>query len=113
MLLECTRAEHLGLVETQLRVSHRDLPMLWLTGQVHYGSRGFAFIVVHGVEEDTLRRRAIRAEACELLERLGHQIELQPSRDVFNIDPVRPLSKHEAMKLLSELQRLLGQNQVR
>lgn len=107
MLLECIRAEHLGLVETRLRASHRDLPMLWLTGQVHYGSLGFAFVIVHGVEEDTLRRRAIRAEACEILERLGHPIELQPGRDVFWMDPVRPTSQHEAVEMLAKLQEYL------
>ena len=78
--------------------------MLRLTGQVHYGYRGFAFIVIDGVEENTSRRRAIRAEACKLLEKLGHPVELQPGRDVFWVDPVRPTSQHEAVEMLAQLQ---------
>jgi len=108
MIVQDTRAEHLGLVETQLRVSNGNLPMLCMTGQAHYSTPGFAFIVIHGVDEDTPRRRSIRAEACRLLEKLGHPVAVQPGRDVFHIEPVRPTSHHETMEMLAELNWLLG-----
>jgi len=107
MIVKDTRAEHLGLVETQLRALNGNLPMLWVTGQAHYATPGFAFIVIHGVDEDTPRRRSIRAEACRLLEKLGHPVAVQPGRDVFHIEPVRPTSRHEAVDMLTELSSLL------
>jgi len=97
------RSEHLGWVETHLRTENPDLPKLWLTGQSHYSPGGFAFIVVDGVEDDKTRRRSIRADAVKLLQNLGHSVELQPSRDVYNIDPIRPRSQHEAIAMVSEL----------
>jgi len=102
------RALHLGWVETFLRCHNKDLPQLWLTGQSHYAPGGFAFVVVDGVEDDTPRRRAIRSEAAEMLVRLGHPVELQSRRDVYNIDPERPLSRHEEMQMLSALHSALS-----
>lgn len=99
------RARHLGWVEAYLRIENPDLPDLWLTGQFHYRSPGFAFIVIHGVDTDTPRRRALRSLACNLLGKLGHKVELQARRDVFILDPERPRSSHELMDALSELRK--------
>jgi hypothetical protein len=101
------RGRHLGWVEAYLRIENPDLPDLWLTGQFHYRSPGFAFIVVHGVDTDILRRRALRELACELLARLGHDVELEARRDVFIIDPERPTSRHEMLHAVSEVRRLV------
>lgn len=96
------RARDLGQVETLLRRRHSDLPHLRLVGQSHYASGGFAFIVVLGVDDDTSRRRAIRAEATELLHALGHAVHLDAGRDVYEVAPERPRSQHEELKFLSD-----------
>lgn len=103
MKSEDLRSEHLAWVELYLRSENDDLHELWLTGQSHFGSSGFAFIVVHGVENDHLRRRAIRESARRILECLEYDIELEPRRDVYNIDPSRPMTSHDAMLMLSKL----------
>jgi hypothetical protein len=92
----------LGQVETLLRRKHSDLPHLRLVGQSHYVSGGFAFIVVFGVDEDTSRRRAIRAEATELLHALGYDVHLEAGHDVYELYPKRPRSKHEELKILAD-----------
>lgn len=101
------RGRHLGWVEAYLRAENRDLLDLWLTGQCHYGSKGFAFIVVHGVDSDTPRRRALRSLACKLLEKLGHDVELKSRRDVYILDPERPRSNHEILDALSGLRKVI------
>ena len=98
------RARDLGHVESFLRRKNADLPNLRLIGQAHYASRGFAFIVVLGVDDDTSRRRAIRSGATELLQALGHDVHLKAGYDVYELDPERPRSKHEEFKILSNLQ---------
>ena len=101
------RARDLGQVETYLRRKNIDLPYLRLVGQAHYSASGFAFIVVFGIDDDTSRRRAIRAEATELLQALGHDVHLEAGRDVYELDPERPRSKHDELKVLSDFQRRL------
>lgn len=97
---------HLGWVKTYVRSTCPVLPSLMLIGQAPYGSPGFAFIDVYGVDKDRSRRRRIRADATQLLIRLGHSVELE-GRDIFDIDPVRPRSRHEALSMLAALKRKL------
>jgi hypothetical protein len=106
--MEDFRPDHLGWVETWLRSRNGDLPNLRLYGQAHYSSPGFAFIDVFGVDHDRDRRRSIRSEASDLLIRLGHVVELEPGRDIFILDPLRPRSSHEAVAMLQALQSLVG-----
>lgn len=95
------RARDLGQVETYLRRQHPDLPRLRLIAQCHYSSSGFAFIVIFGVDDDKLRRRFVRAEASKLLQDMGHVIDLEPGRDVYELDPERPRSMHEELAFLA------------
>lgn len=104
------RADHLAWVETHVRAKHHDLEFLRLSSQSHYSSAGFAFIVIYGVDKDTPRRRAIRAEASELLRKLGYYVELEPGRDVYDIDPCRPISRHEMLAMLASLAKKIGRN---
>lgn len=96
------RSRDLGQVETHLRRKNTDLPYLRLIGQAHYSAAGFAFILVIGVDGDTARRRAIRAEATQLLHVLGHDVLLEAGRDVYELDPERPRSMHEELQMLSD-----------
>jgi hypothetical protein len=96
------RSRNLGQVETYLRRKNINLPNLRLIGQSHYGSPGFAFIIVLGVDNDPCRRRAIRAEATELLHALGNDVHLEAGRDVYDVDPERPRSQHEELRFLSD-----------
>lgn len=102
------RPELLGLVETKLRADNPDLTNLWISAQSHYSSDGLAFIEVFGVDDDAPRRRAVRSEASALLGMLGCKVELEPGRDVYNIDPIRPASRHAAIAMMAEFERLLG-----
>lgn len=102
-----TRPKHLGWIETRLRIDHPDLPRLRLSGQAHYTAAGFAFVDVFGVEDDNPLRRTIRSAATDLLRHLGHDVELERGRDVFSMDPIRPRSNHEAVDMLTSLQREL------
>jgi hypothetical protein len=100
-----TRIEHLGWIETFLRHKHPDLLQLRLSAQSHYGPPdAVAYILVYGIDEDPNRRRAIRAQAGELLRRLGYRVELEPGRDVYDLCPVRPTSAHEEVRMLAFLQ---------
>lgn len=100
-----TRIEHLGWIETFLRHKHPDLLQLRLSAQSHYGPPdAVAYILVYGIDEDPNRRRAIRAEAGELLRRLGYRVELEPRRDVYDLCPDRPTSAHEEVRMLAFLQ---------
>lgn len=72
----------LAAVEEHILAGHPDLS-IQLIGQVHHiRPSGIAFIDVFGCE-DKLRRRAIRAEAVDLLQLLGFDVELYPNHDVF------------------------------
>ena len=75
--------------------------------QAHYSASGFAFIVVFGVDDDAARRRAIRAEASEVLQALGHDVHLEAGRDVYELNPERPCSQHEELEILSAIQKRL------
>lgn len=98
------RSAHLGWIETALRVAHPDLPGLAIAGQAHYGPPDrLTFVDVSGVDGDRPRRRKIRNEASGLLRRLGYTVELEPGRDVFDIDPIRPASAHERLRMLGDL----------
>lgn len=98
------RAEHLAWVETALRREHPDLPDLQLAAQSHYGPPDHvAFVVVHGVDADQGRRRQIRADAGDLLRRIGYRVALDPGRDVYDVDPIRPTSAHEELRMLKSL----------
>jgi hypothetical protein len=105
MHMNDTRSEHLGWVETALRRNHPDLPRLRLLAQSHYGpTEAVAFVEVHGVDEDRDRRRTLRAQAGDLLRRLGYRVEFEPGRDVYDIRPYRPQSAHEELHMLALLQ---------
>lgn len=98
------RAAHLGWIEAALRREHPDLPNLRIIGQSHYGPpERFAFVEVHGVSDDRDRRRQIRAEASDLLGRLGYRVEREPGRDVYEIPPEGPVSAHDAVRMLQKL----------
>lgn len=103
------RPEHLGWVEVALRAANPDLPHLRISAQSHFGSPNhIAFIVVHGIGEDRERRREVRAEAGELLRRLGYRVALEPGRDVFEVTPLRPVSAHDELRMLRCLRTSCG-----
>ena len=98
------RAEHLGWIEAAVRAVNPDLPRLALCVQSHYGPPdAVAFVAVCGVDDDCTRRRAIRAEAGELLRRLGYHVGLEPGRDVYDIQPDRARSSHDALDMIARL----------
>lgn len=103
-----TRVEDLSLVQVEMQARHPDLD-LGFCAQCNYGAPNFAFLVVYGVDHDTPRRRAIRAEATGLLERLGHRVELQPGRDVYCLDSRAPEGAHDRMQMLRKIRMLLAQ----
>ena len=94
-------AEHLGWIEVALRAANPDLPHLRISAQSHYGHPDhLAFIDVYGVEDDCSRRRQLRAEASDLLRRLGYTVEIEPGRDVYDVTPHRPVSAHDEIRML-------------
>lgn len=105
-----TRSQSLGLVEVYLRSQNPDIPNLRLIAQAHYGSPGYAFIVVFGVEDNTPRRRAIRSSASDLLRRMGYPVELESGRDVFEIYAIRPQSRHEELSMFATMQKIIQEN---
>ncbi|WP_299821473.1 hypothetical protein [uncultured Jannaschia sp.] len=56
-----------------------------------------------GVDDDRSRRRQIRAEASDMLRRLGYTVEIEAGRDVYDLDPVRPASAHDRLRMLEAL----------
>ncbi|WP_139226817.1 hypothetical protein [Poseidonocella pacifica] len=99
------RPEHLGWVEIALRAANPDLPLLHISAQCHFGSaKRIAFVDIFGVEKDDTRRRQVRAEAHDTLRRLGYAIKIESGRDVYDIEPVRPVSAHDLMRMLGCLQ---------
>jgi hypothetical protein len=103
------RAWHLGWVETALRRENPDLPDLRLAAQSPYGPPDHvAFVVIHGVDEDQKRRRSIRADAGDLLRQIGYRVALDPGRDVYDVDPIRPDSAHEEVRMLQSLRDACG-----
>ena len=98
------RYEHLGWVEAALQAAHPDFPRLRIWGQSHYGPRDrIAFILVYGVDDNRARRRRIRADASDMLRRLGYTVELEPGRDVYDLKPNRPDSAHDRFRMLQDL----------
>lgn len=83
-----TRSIALSHVEHELRAANLDFD-LRLIAQAHYGQPGFAFIEVHGVDDQITRRR-LRKEAGERLEEWGFPIELIEAKDIFHIEPTPP-----------------------
>jgi len=103
------RPEHLGWVQIALQAAHTDLPHLRISGQSHYGPPDrIAYIDVYGVEDDSARRRQIRDQAGELLQRLGYTVVLEPGRDVYDVSPLRPISAHERMQMFERMRAALG-----
>lgn len=98
---EDRRLEHLGWIEAALRAGNPNLPHLRICAQSHYGPPDrIAFVDVYGVDDDRTRRRQIRADAGDLLQRLGYVVGLEPGRDVYDVAPVRPVSAHDEIRML-------------
>ncbi|WP_238368629.1 hypothetical protein [Mesobacterium pallidum] len=92
MQTQDTRPDRFGQSQTALRAANRDLPHLRIYAQAHVGPPNrIAFVVVHGVGEDRDRRRRVRAEAGDLLQRLGYTVELEAKRDACDMAPRRPV----------------------
>ncbi|MBN2906687.1 MAG: hypothetical protein JXJ18_08265 [Rhodobacteraceae bacterium] len=106
-IAEDTRVEDLSLVQIELQARNPDLN-LHLAAQCHYGPPNFAFIIIFGADDDTPRRRAIRAEAVDLLRQLGHMVELLPGRDVYSLNPLVPESAHERLEMLKRIRARLS-----
>ena len=95
------RPEHLGWIETALRVANPDLPRLRITAQSHFGPHErIAFVAVHGLSKDRDRGARLRLEADKLLHRLGYTVELEYGRDVYDVAPSRPASAHDEIRML-------------
>lgn len=108
------RAEHLAWVETALRRDHPDLPYLRLAAQSHYGAPDHvAFVLVHGVDADQNRRRQIRADAGDLLRRIGYRVALDPGRDVYDLKSILPTSAHDELRMLQCLHEACGSPRTR
>lgn len=103
------RDEHLGWVEVALRATNPDLPGLRIAAQCHYGPiNTIAFIEVFGVDHDRDRRRALRKDAGDMLVALGYKVVLEPGRDIYFVDPVRPQSAHDRLEMLARLRSRLN-----
>ena len=101
MLMKDRRPAHLGWIEVALQVTNQDLPDLRISAQSHYGSYDrLAFIDVIGVDDDRQRRRQIRAEAGDMMGRLGYAVGIECGRDVYDLTPLRATSAHERMRML-------------
>ena len=99
--MEDLREEHLGWVEVALQVKYSDSPFLKISGQSHFGpSNRIAFIDVFGMSHDRELRRKVRADASDLMRRLGYVVEIEPGRDVYDLTPFRASSAHERMTML-------------
>ena len=95
------RPKHLGWIEAALQAANPDLLGLQISGQSHHGAFDrFAFVDVFGVDHDRTRRRKIRAEASDMLRRFGYAIEIEPGRDVYDLEPIRPTSAHDRLRML-------------
>lgn len=104
MHTEDERREHLGWVEVALRTAGPDLVHLQIPTQLHYGpSDRIAFVEVFGVDSDRTRHRQIRADASDILRRLGYTVDLEIGRDVYDVAPVQPASAHDRMRRLQRL----------
>lgn len=102
------RPQYLGWIETSLRADNPDLRDLYISAQSHYDpDPGLAFIEVHGVRHDPERRRKLRLDASELLQRLGCRVLLEPGRDVYQVRTDRPASAHECFQVLRDLRATL------
>ncbi len=77
----------LGQVEDELRAASPHLNF-HLVGQAHYGETGFAFIEVHGIEDQSIRRQT-REKAHERLQELGFPVNLNASKDVYHVVAIR------------------------
>ncbi|MFW2545656.1 hypothetical protein ACN2XU_23790 [Primorskyibacter sp. 2E107] len=96
-----TRPEHLGWIEVAIRAANPDLPKLRISAQSHYGPLDrIALVSVHGTGGGRTRRQKIRAEADDMLQRLGYAVEIEPGRDVYDVMPRRPTSAHEEIRML-------------
>ena len=96
------RPEHLGWVEAALQTANPGLPELRISAQSHYRSRNcIAFVNIFGVDENTHLRRKLRADANALLKGLGYLVEIEPGRDIYDIEPNRPASAHERLRMLA------------
>ncbi|MFZ3581411.1 hypothetical protein ACOI1H_04460 [Loktanella sp. DJP18] len=105
------RCEHLGWAEVALQTANPDLPALQISAQAHYGSSDcVAFVDVYGVDHDRIRRRQIRSEASDLLRQLGYRVEIEPGRDICDLEPIRPGSAHDRIHMLKLLRSVCGQN---
>ncbi len=95
------RPEHLGWTEQALRAANPDLPHLRISAQSHYSTLNrLAFVDIYGVDDDRIRRRQLRADASDLLRRLGYVVEIEPGRDVYDVTPIRPVSAHDEIRML-------------
>lgn len=95
------RPEHLGWVEVALQTANPGCPELRISAQSHHGSRDrIAFVDIFGVDDDTLLRRKLRADASALLMWLGYTVEIEPGLDIYDIEPIRPASAHERLRML-------------
>ncbi|MCB1313883.1 MAG: hypothetical protein KDK29_19255 [Sedimentitalea sp.] len=105
------RAEHLGWVEAALQAANPALSHFRISAQSHYGPPDrLAFVDVFGLEGDRTRRRQIRAEASDMLRRLGYVVELEPGRDIYDVTPLRPTSAHDQMRMLNCLRAALDRH---
>ena len=103
------RPEHLGWVETALRVANPDLPHLRITAQSHFGPyKHIAFVAIHGLSDDRVLRQRLRIEADNLLRELGYTVELEHGRDVYDVAPSRPASAHDEIRMLRCLRAACG-----
>lgn len=98
------RPEHLGWAEQALRAANPDLPHLRILAQSHYGPPDrIAYVEVLGVDSDRTRRHQIRADASNILRRLGYTVDLEIGRDVYDVAPVQPTSAHDQIRMLRHL----------
>ena len=92
MQTQDTRPDRFGRFQNALRATNCDLQHLRIYAQTNVGPLNrIALVVVHGGGEDRDRRRRVRAEANDLLQRLGYTVELEPKRNVYDVAPRRPV----------------------